>query len=308
MDLKPSTSFSRNETMRAEHPLSDAFHFEVPSWISAAGEEYDGQTIGVDICLPSSLCVRCNSTSASTRSCWVGGCTIAYRIKAVAAAGGVTVAETTRTISIVPTLKAAPPVSTEGFLGEYVKSCMVKLRTSVLQRPLGTLSLRATEPSPLTFSHGKGLASSNMNLQLCFQRNFSFDRRDPPPLAQIHVRVRLDAITIVSVVAQKKQPTEQEANISPFSKRKVEECSREALWTLLCSPWRPQRLVSSSGEDIKCPNDVKLTYELWQRRDVQLAGKLMPVLWSAMMERICFHPRFSIHYYLDDTKSRQPHE
>lgn len=193
----------------------------------------------------------------STRPCCVGECTVAYRIKATANARGAIFAETTRTIHIVPTFEPRPPVWPEDFLGEYVKYCMVNLRSSVLQRPLGTLSLRATEPSPLTFKQGKRIALSNMTLQLRFQQSLSRIACDPPPTAQLHVRMRLKAVTIVSVVSQKRQPTEHEANVSPFSKKRVEECGREAIWTLRFSPWRPQRhLLCKSGKDLQRPEEI----------------------------------------------------
>jgi len=245
--------------MLAEQPLSDAFHFDIPSWISAAGEEDDDQSAEIATCLPSSLCVLCNSTSVSTRPCCIGECTVAYRIKATVTARGAIIAETTRTIDIVPTFEPRPPVWTEDFLGEYVKYCIVNLQSSVLQQPLGTLSLRATEPSPLTFSQGKRFASSDMTLQLCFQQSLSRVACDPPPTAQLQVRMKLEAVTIVSVVAQRKQPTEHEANVSPFSKRRVEECGREAIWTLLFSPWRRQRhLLSKSGKDLQRPEEINV--------------------------------------------------
>lgn len=75
--------------------------------------------------------------------------------------------------------------------------------------------------------------------------------------------MRLEAITIVSVVAQKKQPTEHEANVSPFSKRKVEECNREVMWILLFSPWRAQRqLLFKLGKNVRRPEEKTFVDEL----------------------------------------------
>lgn len=252
MDVKSSASFLLNGTTPVGQALSDAFHFEIPCWTSTTREEDDGRSIEIATCLPSSIRVLCNSTSVTTRPCCIGECTVAYKITATATARGAIIAETTHRIDILPTLDPGPPVWIEDFLGEYVNYHMVNLRSSVLQRPLGILSLRATEPSPLIFSQEQRFASSNMTLNLYFQQSLSRVGCDPPPTAQLQVRIRLKVVTIVSVVAQKKQPTEHEANASPFSKRKEEECGREAIWTLLFSPWRARRrLLFKSGNILR---------------------------------------------------------
>ena len=85
-NLKSSASFTSDGTMLAEQPLSVAFHFDIPSWISGAGKEDDDQSAEIATCLPCSLCVLCNSMAVSTRPCCVGECTVAYRIQATATA------------------------------------------------------------------------------------------------------------------------------------------------------------------------------------------------------------------------------
>ena len=259
MDIKSSACFSPNEATPAEQTVSDAFHFEFPSWTSITEEDDGAQSAEIIHGLPSSLRILCNLTSSSARPCCSGECVVTYKIRAIAISRGVIIAEATRTIDIVPTLEPRPPVWTEDFVGDYVKYNIVNLRSSVLQRRLGTLSLLTTEPSPLAFSQGERFASSNVALRLFYQQRISRVGCNPPPTTQARVRMKLEAVTIVSVVTQKKQPTEHEANISPFRKRMVEDCGREAIWTLLFSPWRPQRhLLSQSGKDPRSPEKIYL--------------------------------------------------
>lgn len=98
------------------------------------------------------------------------------------------------------------------------------------------------------------------------------DRLRPTAHSSASGQIRLEAVAIVSVVAQEKQPTEQEANVSPFSKRKVEERGQEAAWTLLFPPWRPQRqLLSKPGKDLQYPekiNVVNLMNRGWTPRQL----------------------------------------
>jgi len=110
MDVKSSTSFLLNGTTPVEKPLSDVFHFEIPSWTSAAGEEDDGRSSEIATCLLSSLYVLCNLTSISIRPCCIRECIVAYTITVTATARGAMIAEPTYRIDIVPTLEPRPPV------------------------------------------------------------------------------------------------------------------------------------------------------------------------------------------------------
>ncbi|KAI9881517.1 MAG: hypothetical protein M1830_000080 [Pleopsidium flavum] len=152
---------------------------------------------------------------------------------------GVVVAESARSIDILPTLEPRPPIWIEDFPGEYSALNTKRLRGFCALRHVGDLSIRATEPGPFEFVRGREGASSAVRLDLSYrQRQVRNQAMPPPVMAQGQMASRLKAVTFISVVAQHRAPTLHQAAVSPSLTRTSKVCGREQHQTFSFNPWR----------------------------------------------------------------------
>lgn len=252
-DVKSFSDFVCYSTSDTGRTLSDHFRFDISSFVPTSDGEDGLNPSNTVHCLPCSLCNSSGipSSSSATTLCCIGECVVQYQIRATVIAGAAEVAATANKIDIIPTLEPRPPISTEDFAGEYLTYSQVDLRSSILQRWLGTLSLRSQEPSPLEFDPTTRVAWSKMMLRLCYRGRLSDDLPRGPPVAQARIQTRLKAVTFISVVMQKRQPTESEAITSPFTKRVTRDRGPLESWTVQFSPWRALGCHSSSCKQSK---------------------------------------------------------
>lgn len=217
--------------------ISFPFHFDIPRQIVTP----NGLKPGRDLIqyLPSSLRVsfddyRFNPHQHGCR----GKSNVSYRLRAQVVKAGNVVAETTRAISLYPTLQQEPPVCTSDFPGEYVLSASKMLRTFLIFRRLGELCIETSEPAPFEFHSMKDDASTAVNIRLRYRPiHGSVNGFEPLKPAYATVNSKLQATTFVSVVPRQRLPTCEEAKKSPFITRHSSYHMRHKR-KLRFSPWK----------------------------------------------------------------------
>ncbi|OAX80963.1 hypothetical protein ACJ72_04701 [Emergomyces africanus] len=241
------------------------FHFTIPSHILIPKS---GGTSSTDMvhALPPSLCVNAGNIlpSSTEQNSVRGDCRITYTLQAYIMRDGRPTTGTFRHIMLFPTQEPQPPLCTADFPGDYALSRSVVLRTGMLFRRLGRLSVETEEPAPLEISKKSGGASTAIPLVLRFRE--SREQRSKcesmPPIPDFGgISFKLKQMTFISVAPQRRMPATQDLLTSSFTAKDtkiVNEQSRKMKF----SPWVRSRWKEKHGEHGESPDQEKQIWEM----------------------------------------------
>ncbi|EGC43991.1 conserved hypothetical protein [Histoplasma capsulatum var. duboisii H88] len=162
--------------------------------------------------LPPSLCIDAGSVVPPSieRNNFRGDCRITYTLHAYLMCDGRPTTGTFRHVMLFPTQEPQPPSCTSDFPGDYILSRSAVLRTGMLFRRRGLLSVETREPAPLEMSRGKSGASTTVNLTLRFResREIRSACGSMPPATPAFgvVSLKLKQTTFISVEPQRRLP------------------------------------------------------------------------------------------------------
>ncbi|EER41907.1 conserved hypothetical protein [Histoplasma capsulatum H143] len=162
--------------------------------------------------LPPSLCIDAGSVVPPSieRNNFRGDCKITYTLHAYLMCDGRPTTGTFRHVMLFPTQEPQPPSCTSDFPGDYILSRSAVLRTGMLFRRRGLLSVETREPAPLEMSRGKSGASTTVNLTLRFResREIRSACGSMPPATPAFgvVSLKLKQTTFISVEPQRRLP------------------------------------------------------------------------------------------------------
>ncbi|PGG95353.1 hypothetical protein GX51_08269 [Blastomyces parvus] len=194
-------------------------------------------------------CITAPSTSAGQNSL-SADCRITYTLHAYLMRNGSTTAGTFRHVMLFPTQEPQPPSCTTDFPGDYALSRSAVLRTALLFRRLGRLSVETMEPAPLEMSGKNNGASTVIHLALRFRE--SRDERSKcestsPPTPDFGVvSLKLKQTTFISVEPQRRLPATRDLLTSPLMAKDT-KIIHEQVRKLKFSPWVRSRWKAEHG-------------------------------------------------------------
>ncbi|KKZ65805.1 hypothetical protein EMCG_01190 [[Emmonsia] crescens] len=241
----------RNQQPDDQGTVRLPFHFTTPSHILIPKSGGASSTDMVHP-LPPSLCVNVGSIipSSTQQNSLRGDCRITYTLQAYIMRNGRPTTGTFRHITLFPTQEPQPPSCTADFPGDYTLSRSAVLRTAMLFRRLGRLSLETMEPAPLEMSRKKSGASTAIHLALRFResREARSKCESTPPTPDFGVvSLKLKQMTFISVAPQRRLPATHDVLTSPFMAKDtkiINEQSRKMKF----SPWVRSRRKEEHGE------------------------------------------------------------
>ncbi|EQL34936.1 hypothetical protein, variant [Blastomyces dermatitidis ER-3] len=176
-------------------------------------------------------------------------CRIAYTLHAYLMRNGSTTTGTFRHVMLFPTQEPQPPSCTSDFPGDYALSRSAVLRTAMLFRRLGQLSVETMEPAPLEMSRKKNGASTAIHLVLRFRESrerSKCESMSPPTPDFGAVSLKLKQMTFISVEPQRRLPATRDLLTSPLMAKDT-EIIYEQLRKLKFSPWVRSRWKEEDG-------------------------------------------------------------
>ncbi|QSS59789.1 hypothetical protein I7I51_04585 [Histoplasma capsulatum] len=192
--------------------------------------------------LPPSLCIDAGSVAPLSieRNNFRGDCRITYTLHAYLMCDGRPTTATFRHVMLFPTQEPQPPSCTSDFPGDYILSRSAVLRTGMLFRRRGLLSVETREPAPLEMSRGKSGASTTVNLTLRFResREIRSACGSMPPATPAFgvVSLKLKQTTFISVEPQRRLPATRDlltSTVMVKDTKIIHEQSRKMKF----SPW-----------------------------------------------------------------------
>ncbi|QSS50150.1 hypothetical protein I7I53_10733 [Histoplasma capsulatum var. duboisii H88] len=217
MEMKQKLIHMQTSLQRRNHQPDDQgtvrfpFQFTIPSHILIPK---GGGASAIEMVhpLPPSLCIDAGSVVPPSieRNNFRGDCRITYTLHAYLMCDGRPTTGTFRHVMLFPTQEPQPPSCTSDFPGDYILSRSAVLRTGMLFRRRGLLSVETREPAPLEMSRGKSGASTTVNLTLRFResREIRSACGSMPPATPAFgvVSLKLKQTTFISVEPQRRLP------------------------------------------------------------------------------------------------------
>ncbi|KAL2360550.1 hypothetical protein RJZ56_006573 [Blastomyces dermatitidis] len=260
MEMKQKLIHMQTSLQKRNHQPDDQgtvrfpFHFTIPSHILIPKSGGASSTDMVHP-LPPSLLVDVDSRSLTTpsistaQSSQRADCRIAYTLHAYLMRNGSTTTGTFRHVMLFPTQEPQPPSCTSDFPGDYALSRSAVLRTAMLFRRLGQLSVETMEPAPLEMSRKKNGASTAIHLVLRFRESrerSKCESMSPPTPDFGAVSLKLKQMTFISVEPQRRLPATRDLLTSPLMAKDT-EIIYEQLRKLKFSPWVRSRWKEEDG-------------------------------------------------------------
>ncbi|OJD17772.1 hypothetical protein AJ78_02181 [Emergomyces pasteurianus Ep9510] len=243
------------------------FHFTIPSHILIPKSGGGASSTDMVHPLPPSLCVNGGSIlpSPTEQNSLRGGCRIAYTLHAYIMRDGRPTAGTFRHVMLFPTQEPQPPLCTADFPGDYTLSRSAVLRTGMVFRRLGRLSVETVEPAPLEMSRKSSGTSTAIHLTLKFRESRKVRSKCesmPPTLDFGVISLKLKQMTFISVAPQRRLPATHDVLMSSVMVKDtkiINEQSRKMRF----SPWVRSGWREKHGERPVPPkNQEKRTWEM----------------------------------------------